>query len=667
MYLFRYKKQNSQDDYDAFSEKIKILEEVLVAQKTSFKQLLNIDLDKLEEKVRKYGLRASRADLERIVNQFNVSLDDLIKSNVKLDKNSIKYYSVLGKLQYLSNYLVNEKNITLARAISHRERKMAEILNGSKKATKTVIKKVAEYFMMSSASFLKAEALPEYEDLTIDEELLIVQRNDDDKLTFFKNRHYLRKNYGVLGYGRRVKLILSMLAMILPLGFYTAYCATIVSHERIDTIRKYQEGSDESEIYDKYSTTQVEYHNKLMETSKTNNPMTYYCDVTIGSRLYRISNVSASTNSYVTRMELYFKFDKEEFRKMFKHYTVNALSNLVIDDYEEENPTDLQPESQSVSDWLTTHDDYVDAWVNKNAKHYYPGETPSNVLTDKQTMFDIGNGGFVADSYGTVKELEEIEYFDDLGKSHILCYQKVKFEAKFEKAFDSYRYPLDSIQLKMYVQPVMDANYMRYIPDRETNSYGEGLSGFSSYFSITNGYRLIKEKDGIKNFNQKVNYYQDTNNDPAVGSFAHTYKTQLEIIVRANREGISLFLQAFVNLFSVIVWIGIAFYNQSYNGEDSIGMLGTGLFGAISSVLVGISMVSDAGLFSLITMLNIFTLAVIMIMAYHSIAARRAVVRKDKIAIAYNGVKLRIAFFVLIICTIIMFLALPMISYLFTL
>lgn len=667
MHLFRNKRQHSQVECDMFVEKIKGLEGILEANKTSFKQLLGIDVKELEAKVKEEGAWSVHDDLERIVNQFNIKLGDLIKSDRTIDINKIKYNTILEKIQYLSKFLVNEKEITLARAISHKESKMAKILKGSKKPSKRIIKKIAEYFMMSYAELIKIETLPEYEELTIDEELLVVQRNDDDKLTFFKNRHYIRKNYGVLGYGRRVKLIFSMLAMILPLGFYTAYCSTLVFNERIDTIRKYQEGSDESEIYDKYNKTQVGYHEKLMETDKSNKPDAYYCNVTIGSRLYRISSISASTNSYVTRMELYFKFDKEEFHEMFKHYTVNALSNLVIDDYEEENPTDLQPENQSVAEWLVVHDDYVAEWVKKNGKDYYPGETPSNVLTDKQTMFDIGNGGFVADSYGTVKELEEIEYFDDDGKSHILCYQKVKFEAKFEKAFDSYRYPLDSIQLKMYVQPVMDANYMRYIPDRETNSYGEGLSGFSSYFSITNGYRLIKEKDGIKNFNQKVNYYQDTNNDPAVGDFAHTYKTQLEIIVRANRQGISLFLQAFVNLFSVIIWIGIAFYNQSYNGEDSIGMLGTGLFGAISSVLVGISMVSDAGLFSLITMLNIFTLAVIMIMAYHSIAARRAVVRKDKIAIAYNGVKLRITFFVLLVCTIIMFLGLPMISYLFTL
>ncbi len=92
-------------------------------------------------------------------------------------------------------------------------------------------------------------------------------------------------------------------------------------------------------------------------------------------------------------------------------------------------------------------------------------------------------------------------------------------------------------------------------------------------------------------------------------------------------------------------------------------MLGTGLFGVISSMLVGLSMVSDAGIFSLITMINIFTLAVIMIMTYQAIAAKRAAVRKDKVLIAYNGIKLRVLFVLLTLCTVAMFVIIPALAY----
>lgn len=284
------------------------------------------------------------------------------------------------------------------------------------------------------------------------------------------------------------------------------------------------------------------------------------------------------------------------------------------------------------------------------------------MLTDKNTMFVIGNGEFVPDSLGTLKELEEVQYYDEDGRLRTMCYQKIRFNATFEKAFDSVRYPLDSVQFKMYILPTMDADYIRYVPDRSTDSEGNLISGFTPYFSVTSGYRLIHDTEDMDNFTMRLNYYYDENNDPAI-DYEQSVRTQLEIIVRANRAGLSLFLQAFINLFSVVIWIIIAFYSQSYTGEDSIGMLGTGLFGVISSMLVGLSMVSDAGIFSLITMINIFTLAVIMIMTYQAIAAKRAAVRKDKVLIAYNGIKLRVLFVLLTICTVAMFVVIPALAY----
>ena len=80
-------------------------------------------------------------------------------------------------------------------------------------------------------------------------------------------------------------------------------------------------------------------------------------------------------------------------------------------------------------------------------------------------------------------------------------------------------------------------------------------------------------------------------------------------------------------------------------------------------MLVGLSMVSDAGIFSLTTMINIFTLAVIMIMTYQAIASKRARMKKDSVLIAYNAIKVRILFYALTTATAVMFFILPCISY----
>ncbi len=568
-----------------------------------------------------------------------------------------------GKVKKLAAFLEKEYSLTLARAISINPAKMSKILSGEDELNIKILNKIASYFFIPLNIFTDDDKeLPDLGTLQLDEDLLSVQRNDvENDIERMKQKHYIARNWKMIGYKKRLKLVLSVLLITVPLVAYILFCVSEAANERLGDIKKYERGSD-GLVYDIYDPMQKKYHDDLEGTSRANNPDAYYAEVKVGVVLERIKNIQSATSSYETRMQLYFKFDKDEFRDMFSHYAYNVLLDQVIDDYYSTYPEESRPEgSFNHEEWVSSHEEYFNEWVDLHDSDYYPGETPSNVLTDKETMFTIGNGEFVPDSFGTLKELEEVQYYDENGNLRTMCYQKVKFNGAFEKAFDSVRYPLDSVQFKMYILPTMDANYIRYVPDHDQTDDGVMISGFTPYFSITSGYRLINT-DKADNFTLRLNYYYDENNDPAI-DFEHTVRTQLEIIVRANRAGLSLFLQAFINLFSVVIWIIIAFYSQSYTGEDSVGMLGTGLFGVISSMLVGLSMVSDAGIFSLITMINIFTLAVIMIMTYQAIAAKRAQVRKDKVLIAYNGIKLRILFVLLTLATVAMFIILPCISY----
>jgi hypothetical protein len=66
--------------------------------------------------------------------------------------------------------------------------------------------------------------------------------------------------------------------------------------------------------------------------------------------------------------------------------------------------------------------------------------------------------------------------------------------------------------------------------------------------------------------------------------------------------------------FCKTICIMIAFYNQSCNQVDAIAILGTGLFSAITSTIIRFSMISDVNMSSLMTIVNIFTLAIIMLM-----------------------------------------------------
>lgn len=481
----------------------------------------------------------------------------------------------------------------------------------------------------------------------------------------------IKKKIKILDKAKQKRLVLTLLLLIVPLFIYIFYCALTIICERINTIDKYIKGSDESEIYDKYDVNQVAYHNYLENTSKesydVNNEKPYYCSVKVGAVIERIKSISSSTSTYEARIQLFFYFDKNEFQEMFKRYASEVLWDSILNDYYDECSEQELEDGRNMTfnefinnkKYLDEHSLFYENWIIENDHRFYPGEAPSNVLVDNETMFEIGNGEFVPDSYGTIKSLEEINY-----NGRIICYQKVKFTAKFEKYFNSVRYPLDSVQFKMYILPIMDSKYIRYIPNRDLNAYGESLSGFSPYFGLTDGYRLINENNKIKNFSLKIHYYKFVSNEPTATESINL-KTELEITVRANRAGIQLFLQAFINLFSVLVWISIAFYNQTFNQKNSMDMLGNGLFGAISSMIVGLSLISDAGMFSLITMNNIFTLVTILMMTYLSIAYQRAEKLNNQELMIYHNIKLQIMFYIFMISIVIMFVGLPLLAYMF--
>ena len=57
----------------------------------------------------------------------------------------------------------------------------------------------------------------------------------------------------------------------------------------------------------------------------------------------------------------------------------------------------------------------------------------------------------------------------------------------------------------MYILRTMDADYIRYVPDRSTDSDGVRVSSFTQYFGITSGYRLIHDTDTVDNFTLRLN------------------------------------------------------------------------------------------------------------------------------------------------------------------
>lgn len=588
--------------------------------------------------------------------------------------------NINAKIKHLDIYLKKNHNVSLARAIGQADKSMEKIYNGGA-VPFWIVSKITRFFMLDKSVLTDDElALPKDEELVYDKELIDVFKGDkDNEWKLFKNKHELSRDYKMLSHGKRVSLWLSLALVCLPILAFAVGCLSWISIDRVNTLNKYKNAQELSE-----------FEKTIQETALNREGLTYVT-VNTGSEIEKITDISHSSNSYVARMSTFFDFDQMEFHKMFYSFDVgkefNADNFYTSEDLLADNYT---PSSDGSSDVYLEYSDNIPDIIQFNflegahpseasnkpisistlykerERAAFPGEQQSNNFSSNNSEFFIGNGSFVPDSI-EVREKGRAYKGED---GSFRFFQKIHFDAKIEKTFDSPRYPLDSVQFHIYIQPNRNSNYVRYnlVNKVLINNETVAFNGFSSSFAMTNGYRRISSSGDIKDLTTRILYYavneESTlkNEDPA----SWIIKSELEIVVRANKSGMSSFIQAFINIFAVGIWMIIAFFNQSYNKQDSIGMIGTGLFAAISSILVGVSMISDANIFSLITMINIFTLAIILIMAYESIAAKRASVKENKTAVAYRFIKLRVIFYVLVISSLMMFVALPFTAYIFT-
>lgn len=640
-------------------------------------------------------------------------------ASISLD-DDLGFQQKTAKLRFLDKFLKDKAQLTFARALSLSLHNWNNLESGYSLPSKRLLKKTAAYFCLPPKMLLDdEEKLPKIEELKLDEDLVSIQRNDlSETMNYYKNKHYISRNYRVLSHPMRIKMYLSLLFILIPLLAYTAYSAYTIIEDRQSSIRKMSDNAiDETSA--SFQKNYIDTHTKETDASLT------YCPVKIGAQVLKIFDIKPANEYFSVAMHLWFDFSQDDFHTMYKNYkdpdrnaeadnateaqklqdvfTVNRSTNAVtfasdnIPDYIEllspfslKNKIDATTSADTVykKDEIISNNPSLavvpELW--KNERLSYPGLHESTIYNSYSRNFDIGKG-VDNDTLSYYYAPGEAYYLgkDAAHPSDFRFFQNLTFAAKVGKSYDNPRYPLETAQFWMNITPTswLHVNNIRYeigngIVDvssaqKSGTSYSycsidEGIfSSNSDDIAFTDGFRSVRSSSSIKSHNEVIEYDVDTTNPE------YSY-SKYTIVVRANRAAFtsgnflpSTFIQSYINLFAVIVWIIIAFYNQSYAGEDSLGMLGTGMFSAISATIVGLQTLSDSSMFSLLTMINILTLAVILIMTYQAIASKRAKAKNDKALISYNGVKLRVLFYILTLCTLIMFIGLPLASYIWTL
>ncbi|MDD3747049.1 MAG: hypothetical protein PHD70_11335 [Anaerostipes sp.] len=177
------------------------------------------------------------------------------------------------------------------------------------------------------------------------------------------------------------------------------------------------------------------------------------------------------------------------------------------------------------------------------------------------------------------------------GKHYQLC----RINITVSKNFWTKRFPLESHQLRFYLEPDYGIRKVKLKAD-------SGKSGVSSGLSYA-GYNFVRSADSIKT----MEYENSFGTDNKTGDVTSEYMSQVEI----NRSGLGVYLKCFIALFGTSLWIFITVYICTYHRVDPLGMIPAALFGTVSNIMVGANLLPDAldiGLLEYVNTWGVFTI-----------------------------------------------------------
>lgn len=249
---------------------------------------------------------------------------------------------------------------------------------------------------------------------------------------------------------------------------------------------------------------------------------------------------------------------------------------------------------------------------------------------------------FYKGNIDTIRTLE-----DSRNASGIDNYQQVRYDVVINKEFWTPRFPLESHQLRIYMEPSDNVN--KVVLDADTdNSYVNASLGISG-FDLTR-YAV----------SQTVIGYNKTLGNPLYDSYngEPVYKTEIMTQFEINRQDFGLYFRCFVALYGTTAWILLCMYICTFRRVDPLGMIGAAFFGAVSNIMVGANLVPDALAFGLLEFTNLFGVA--LIIAGTAVVISINTIRNEWKDMPFAGFYGRIMLAVFIAIAVIGNLALPL-------
>lgn len=197
---------------------------------------------------------------------------------------------------------------------------------------------------------------------------------------------------------------------------------------------------------------------------------------------------------------------------------------------------------------------------------------------------------------GVVHNLEMISE-EKVGETN---YQICRINASITKNYGTKLFPLDSHQIRVYIEPDFVAEEVLLVPDVENSYIAPNLN--------VSGYRLVRNALASVPIS-----YQTTHGSPKEDG--EILFNEIVTAIEINRDGWGLYVKCFIALFGTLIWSMIALFICAEHRVDPLSMLPGALFGTVSNILVGANLVPDALQSGLLEYINIWGIVSILSIA----------------------------------------------------
>lgn len=245
---------------------------------------------------------------------------------------------------------------------------------------------------------------------------------------------------------------------------------------------------------------------------------------------------------------------------------------------------------------------------------------------------------------GTINKMETVKDYHKGDEN----YQLVRADITVTKNYWTRRFPLESHQLRTYLESNYPVEQVVLQADTEN-------SGFNPNLSVA-GYSLRRYGTDICSVK-----YENNHSDPEIKGnvITNEFMTEFEI----NRSDWGLYVKCFIALFGTSTWVLIVLFLNTYHRVDPLSMIPAALFGTVSNIMVGANLLPDAlevGLLEYVNIWGIFTILAVTISVINVNRIRNKF--EDRDFAKFFG---RVMFYSIIALTLIGHILMPIASYMF--